>query len=59
MFWQIKPHRIICRGNQKFKRELISVLVLLEQFYKIYNATILFYYEEFDQYRDAFKRENN
>jgi putative endonuclease len=31
--------------------------VLLSSFTKIYNATILFYYEEFDQYRDAFKRE--
>jgi predicted GIY-YIG superfamily endonuclease len=28
----------------------------LSSFTKIYNATILFYYEEFDQYRDAFKR---
>jgi hypothetical protein len=33
--------------------------MLLSSFYKKINATILFYYEEFDQYLDAFKRENN
>jgi hypothetical protein len=35
MFWQIKPHRIICRGNQNLKKRIDKRISAAEQqFYK-------------------------
>jgi putative endonuclease len=43
--------------QRKFKKEVDKDSGGGAVFTKSYNATILLYYEEFDQYSDAFKRE--
>jgi putative endonuclease len=54
MFWQ-KPKTVLS-VNKNLKKRIDKRISAGAVFIKIYNA-ILFYYEEFDQYRDAFKRE--
>ena len=54
-----KNHTVLSVGATKNLKKRIDkrISAAAAVFTKIYNATIVLYYEEFDQYRDAFKRE--